>query len=84
MSPSKTEPGETIVDPIRSGPAKVPALSDYYEVVPMYREDAEEALAKERVPRRYEFEVRRYYEALDKGPSKTSDGGSDDAASTDQ
>jgi len=82
MSPSDERPGETIVQPVRSGPAKVPAMADYYQVLPAYREDAEEAITREKIPRKYETEVRRYYESLDKGPPKRAGSGSADATAS--
>ena len=65
---------------MRSGPAKVPAMAEYWDVLPKYREDAEDALTTEKYPRKYETEVRRYYEALDEGaPEKPGSGSTGDA-----
>ena len=66
---------------MRSGPAKVPLTTDIYDVLPIYRGDMEDALTKETIPRKYEAEVRRYYDALDQGRGKQSGGRSPGAAS---
>jgi hypothetical protein len=80
MSPSDEQPGETSIENVRSGPTKVPVTAEVWDVVPQYQAEAEDALSRERIPRKYEHEVSRYYEALDEGrPEKqgadSTDGG---------
>ena len=67
MSPSEEQEGETTIETVRSGPTKVPVTSEVWDVVPQYQAEAEDALSRERIPRKYEYEVNRYYEALDEG-----------------
>jgi hypothetical protein len=70
------------VRPEAGAPAKVPAMADMYDVLPAFKGEAEEALTKEKYPRKYERDVRRYYESLDAGAPKRSASGATEGGSS--
>jgi hypothetical protein len=57
-------PGRELSVPVRGAPERQPAMAPYYEVYEAYARDAEQALAREDIPRAYERQVREYFRSI--------------------
>jgi hypothetical protein len=57
-------PGRSIETPVRGAPDRQPAMAPYFEVYAAYAKEAEEALAREDIPRSHQREVRDYFRSI--------------------
>ena len=57
-------PGRETETPIRGAPERQPSMAPYYEVYDAYAQEAEDALAREDIPRSYERQVRDYFRSI--------------------
>ena len=67
--------GREMVTPVRGAPERQPSTAPYYEVYEAYAQDAEEALAREEIPRSHAQQVREYFRSIQ--PDRSTGAGSD-------
>jgi len=56
--------GKELSVPVRGAPQRQPSMAPYYEVYDSYAREAEDALAREDIPRSYERQVRDYFRSI--------------------
>ncbi|MBM3498264.1 MAG: hypothetical protein FJX74_06290 [Armatimonadetes bacterium] len=57
-------PGREQTSPVRTAPERQPSTAPYFEVYEAYAQEAEEALAREDIPRPYQRQVRDYFRSI--------------------
>jgi small-conductance mechanosensitive channel len=60
----RTNPGRSDAQPVRGAPQRQSAMAPYFEVYDSYAREAEDALAREDIPRPYQRQVRDYFRAI--------------------
>ena len=66
-------PGRELTTPVRGNPERQPAMAPYYEVYEQYAREAEDALAREDIPRSHARQVREYFRSIQPDRSAPSE-----------
>ena len=66
--------GREMVTPVRGAPERQPSTAPYYEVYEAYAQEAEEALAREEIPRSHAQQVREYFGSIQPDRSGPAEG----------